>query len=136
VPLVLLVTGTGLALSAGLTGSARIAQVTGLVCAALGAAWVVAWIRPGLAFGSAQTTYVVALLCALGLNARFYSELPTVDALLLLAAPFSAWAGELPALRERKPALRGAARVVAAAVPVAIAVTRAVLAFDADPYDY
>ena len=133
-PIVLLVAATGLALCSGLSGSALIAQTVGVLCACLGAAMIVAFWRPGFRLDTGDLTFVVLVLFALGLCARFFSELPGVDALLLCAAPLAAWVGELPFLRDRSPAQRGLARCLAAALPVGIAVSRAILGFEPDPY--
>ena len=80
-------------------------------------------------------------MLGLGLSAHFFSELPGLDALLVASGPLCAWFGEIPALRGRPPAQRTLARVLFCAVPVGIAVTRAILAFNAgsagpDEYDY
>jgi hypothetical protein len=133
-PLVLLVTATGLAVSAGLTGSAKLGQVTGILCAGLGATGLLAWWRPGFRLTTGDVTHTIVILFGLGLSAFFFSGLPAVDALLIASAPAAAWLGERPALGLRTPAQRTALRVLAAAVPVAIAVTHAALAFQLDPY--
>ncbi len=133
-PIVLLIAATGLSICAGLTGSVLLAQTTGGLCACLGAAMIVAFWHPRFRLEAADLSFVVLVLFALGLCARFFSELRGVDALLLCAAPLAAWMPELPGLRDRSPLQRGLLRCFAAAVPVGIAVTRAILGFEPDPY--
>lgn len=137
VPFVLLLAATCLAVTIGLTGSAKLAQLTGIVCSSVGAAWVLTLLRPSFRLGGAGLTWAVSILFGLGLCACFYSELPVLDGLLLCAAPLAPWLAELPPLRDRSPRLRFAARAILCLLPAGFAVTRAALAFDPDPYgDY
>ena len=136
-PLVLIVTATGLAVCAGLTGSAKLGHVTGILCACIGATMVLAWWRPGFRLTSGDITLAVALLFGLGLAAFFFSALPAVDALLLALAPGCAWLPELLPRGKQTPSQNTLLHLLAAALPVAIAVTRAAMAFELDPYaDY
>ncbi len=139
VPLVLLVASTGLAICAGLTGSAKIAQTVGLVCAGLGALVVLSWIRPRAVFGSSEAVLAVLASFGLGLCAHFYSELPAVDALSLCAGVLAPAIAELTVLQRFGGRRRAVLRVVLALVFVGAAVTRAALAFEApgdEYYDY
>ena len=136
-PAVLLLTATGLALCAGLSGSAKLGQTGGAFCACLGAALIIALWRPSFRLDPGDVIVVVLVLFGIGLCAYFYSELSGLDALLLGACPLAAWAGELPLFRNRTPRQRTLLRTLMALLPVAAAVTRAALAFDPDPYgDY
>jgi hypothetical protein len=51
---------------------------------------------------------------------RFLASLPSSSGLVLLAAPLVGWLPELPYVRRLGPALRGMARVLLVAVPVAL----------------
>ena len=78
-------------------------------------------------------------LAAVGLGtcAHFFSELPGLDALLIAAGALFVWVPAPRALRERGAVLSALWPAAMVAIPVAIAVTRAVLAFEPDPYaDY
>ncbi len=136
-PIVLQVLGTGLALAAGLSGSAKLGQTTGMLCACAGAAMTVAWIRRGhrLTDGSVAL-FTLGAVC-LGICAHYFSELPGLDALLLAAASLGVWVPAPSALRERGAVVSALWPAAMVAIPVAIVVTRAVLAFEPDPYaDY
>lgn len=136
-PGVLLVVATGLALTTGLTGSAKLAQTVGTIAAALGAALILGLWHPRFRLTADDAFLVTTLLFGLGLCARFFSELPTPDA-LLVAGGLPAAAGARAATRSRPPVQGALATVAAAALPVGIAVTRAVLAFEtgSSGYDY
>lgn len=130
----LLVAATCLAVCIALTGSVKIAQTTGLVCSVLGALMIVRWRFPEVPLGFADGTWLVLVLLGLGITAHFYSELLQLDALLLAGALAAPRLADLTPLGGRK---KGALRVLLAAVPAAVAVTRCALAFEPDPYgDY
>lgn len=140
-----LVVATGLALCSGLTGSARVAQTVQLLCAGLGAVLVAALVArrrdADVRLLPGDGAYVALVLFGFGLCAHFYSELDGTGALLLAAGLLLPWIAEgiVPAGRPRP---RAVLRVVLALVPVAIAVGRAVAAFELEPageygdYDY
>jgi hypothetical protein len=56
---------------------------------------------------------------------RFFGQLTTTHAALLLAAPLLCWLPELPYLRKLRPWLRGGLQVALVAIPVAVAVVQA-----------
>lgn len=139
-PMLLWLLATGLAVLAGLTGSALIAQLTGALAAGFGAAIVISWRIPRFSLSGSGSSMGLLLLFALGLNAHFFSYTTGTDILLLAAAPFAALLAELPPLRFKRPALRTLTVLALASIPIAVALTRAAMAFLAeaedDYYDY
>lgn len=74
------------------SGSASLAQTTGLFAAATGPLLLIAWWRPEAGvFGLAPSLTALAMLGVL-INARFYSELGVLATLLILASPVLTWA--------------------------------------------
>jgi len=139
-PGTLMVCATGLALAAGLSGSAKIAQTVGIRCACTGAIVILA-LRPArlrLRLASADLVFFVVTLYALGLCAVFYSDLPALDGLLIASGPLAALALDCTRLRDASPGRRTLVRILAVSIPVALAVARAAWAFDAGsgPGDY
>ncbi len=131
----LLVLLTGLALCAALTGSAKIGQLVGLICAGVGALWVVKLLRPSLYLSGGELTLIVVAGFGFGLCSYLYSDLPGPDACLIASAGFAPWLAELPVFRGRSARFRGGLRVVFALLLVGAAVARAAFAFETDPYD-
>ncbi|MEM6431948.1 MAG: hypothetical protein AAF708_22105, partial [Deinococcota bacterium] len=84
--LVLLCTGSAVSLVAA--GSAIMAQLTGVLTAAIGAVMVLAWLWPGAYLG-ASSAAVIALVLGSGvaLGGFFAATLPWYAALLLAVAP-------------------------------------------------
>jgi hypothetical protein len=74
---------------------------------------------------------VVGLFSVLVIG-RFFGQLTTLNAALLACAPVIAWIAEVGFLRSRGPRLRGIARVVVCAIPVAIALLLAQRQFQLD----
>lgn len=68
----------------------------------------------------------------LAVTGRFFGELPTRDALILVLAPLLAWLPELPRIDGLKPWARGSARVALTAIPVALVLGLAIQRFMAD----
>jgi hypothetical protein len=69
------------------------------------------------------------------LAGRFFGSLTTWNAVLLFCAPLAAWLPELPPVRGvvlRRPWAGGLARMVLAAVPVAVVLTLAAQKFATD----
>jgi hypothetical protein len=71
---------------------------------------------------------VVGLFAVL-VAGRFFGDLTTANAALLFFAPLLCWLPELPYVRTRRPWVRGVARVVLVAIPVALAVVQAYQSF-------
>jgi hypothetical protein len=115
------------AILAALSGSAKIGQLAGSVAAGLGAAIVVSWKCPRLRLTGAGVSMVLMLLFGLGLNAHFYSYTTAMDILLLGSAPLLVLLVELPGLREWRPRSRGLLGLTLLALPMVVAITRAVL---------
>jgi len=136
-PLVAWLTVAALSTVAALTGSARIGQLGGGLAAGLGAAVVLAWWRPRLSLGRGAAGVVTLVLFGLGANAHFYSYTAALDVLLVAAAPACALLAELGPLRSRSDRGRTALALGLAALPIAVALVRVVLAYEPDPYaDY
>lgn len=135
-PLVLWTIATGLAVLSALTGSARIAQLSGALAAGLGAATVISWRRPDLSLSGGATGMAVLLLFGLGMNAHVFSYTETPEILLLAAAPFMTLFAAWKPLRLERPALRVLVVMALTALPIAIAITRAALAFVAETDEY
>lgn len=127
-PLVLLVTATGLALAAGLNGSVLLGQTTGILCASLGAATILGFWHPCFRLRSGDVSFALSLFFFLALGAYFFSDLPALEGGLLAAGPAAARGVEV-LFRLRAIPRRNLAVVLASAVPVVVAVVRSVLAF-------
>lgn len=134
VPCALLLADAFFAVVAGLTGSVFLAQLGGALCAALGAACVLAWWRPDTTLAGPGIAIWAVTHAGLSMCAFFYSYMPGLDALLLGFAPLLAWVGELPVLRRRPPWQIVLGRMLGVALPAGIALVRAALAFESDPY--
>ncbi|MFT7670388.1 MAG: hypothetical protein ACI8X5_003096 [Planctomycetota bacterium] len=137
-PLFLWVLATGLALLSSLSGSAKIAQLSGALAAGLGAATVIAWRVPRLSLSGAGTALALLILFGLSLNAHFYSYTTGVDILLFASAPFLALLTKLPRIRRMSDARQTLFLVFITALPIAIAIGHATIKFmeAADEYDY
>jgi hypothetical protein len=133
-PLALWTSASGFAGVAALSGSVKLGQLGGVLAAALGAAIVLAWWRPRVSLSGGAATLAAFALSALILDAHYFSYTTGVDALLCSASLATPLAARLPGLRRASGARRTALVVVLAALPVAIALTRAALAFEPDPY--
>lgn len=132
--LVLWATAASLAIVAVLSGSAKLAQLSGAVAAALGAAVVLAWWRPRVSLAGGGVSLAVLTLFGVGLCAHFYSYTTAADALLVAAGPVMPLAMRLPGLRKLRGGRGTAAALALASLPLAVAVLRAVLAYEPDPY--
>lgn len=135
-PASLLVAGSALALTAGLSGSALLAQLAGALTAAVGAFLALRLVRRGASLAGPGVGLWSGLHVGLAFCAASYSSTRPADALILALAPLAAWAGELPALRRRPAWVCATASALAVALPASVVVGRAVLAFDPDPLDY
>ncbi len=88
----LMVLASAVSVTLALSSSASLGQTTGMAAAAAGAVWFVTLIwRRSLAWKRGALAIFGMLLPALMLNGRFYSELKTDCALLLLASPVVGW---------------------------------------------
>ncbi|MCB1216009.1 hypothetical protein KDL44_01350 [bacterium] len=84
-PLMLALFFTGLAILALLGETATISQLTGVLCAALGAMFVAALIRPALSLSQAALFVAMPLFGGLLLNAHFYAGMELLQTVLLLS---------------------------------------------------
>lgn len=102
------------------TGSAMLGQLAGALAAILGAAVVLTLWAPKLSLAFGAVSMWVLLFTGLLWQGRFYSELGLGSAVCFLAAPVFAWAGEWPALQAKPAWTRGAVRLIAVLIPLAI----------------
>ena len=136
-PLVWWATAATLAGVAGLSGSLKLAQLSGAVAAALGAAVVLAWWRPRLSLAGGGVALASILLFGLGLNAHFFSYTTGLDVLLIAVAPLAPFLRVLPFLNRLEGKKRTLVELALAGIPLAVALARAGLAYEPDPYaDY
>jgi len=122
---------------AALTGSVTIGQLSGAVAAGAGAALVAAWWRPRVRLEGAGAGLAAIALTGLTLNAHFFSYTSAQDALLVAAAPLLGLLAQAPPLRRERPWAQTLVTAALVTAPLAVAVVRAWLAFESDPYaDY
>jgi hypothetical protein len=122
-PLIVLAGGTSAAMLLG--HSLKLAELSAVLAASLGACWIVAFGWPALTLARGGVPVFVAVLAGLLLCGHFYSELPAAPAVLLAAAPLTLWIDRIGPLRRLRPWQAALVRVVAVLVPVgaAIAIT-------------
>lgn len=123
-PLSLWAMAAALAVCSLWSSSGLYAQLAGAVAAAMGAAVVLAWIKPGAWFAGGGAGLAFALLFAIGLAAHYYAQLDTQEALLLASAPFTALLEDLPPLRKQTGARGTALRLALVLIPLAFAAQR------------
>jgi len=136
-PLSLWAMAAALALCSLWSSTGVYAQLSGAVAAALGAAVVLAWIRPGTWFAGGGAGLAFALLFAIGIAVHYYAQLDTTDALLLASAPFAGLLADLPPLRKLTGVRSTALRLALVLIPLAIATQHCYADYaaqDADPY--
>ena len=133
-PLALWASASGFAGVAALSGSVKLGQLGGALAAVLGATIVLAWWRPRFSLAGGGATLAAFTLVALILDAHYFSYTTGADALLCAASLATPLAVRLPGLRRAAGARRTALVLALAALPLAIALTRAALAFEPDPY--
>jgi len=122
VPLVLWSVTSGGALALLFSHTAKYAQLAGILAACLGAAVVVAWIRPSFALGAGAAGVVAVLLACFWIAGVWLAAtpLPVESAVLLAVSPLLATAAEvgpLSRLAPRKAVLARLALASAALVP-------------------
>ena len=112
----------------------KLAQLSGAVAAALGAAVVLSWWRPRVSLSGGGVAVALLVLFGLGLNAHFYSYTTATDVLLLAAGPVMPLLMSLPGLPRLAGGRAAWVTLGLAAVPLGIALVRALLAYEPDPY--
>jgi hypothetical protein len=120
-PLAAFIWSSGTAAALAVTGSLKYGQLAGLAAAALGAAVVVSWIRPGLSLAHGPAATLVAWNGALLVLGYFYSDLPALPALLLAASPLTLLIGEAGFVAGRRPWVGALVRAILVAAPVGTA---------------
>lgn len=136
-PIVLWATAAALALCSLWSSSGLYAQLAGAVAAALGAAVVLSWIRPGTWFAGGGAGLAWALLLGIGIAAHFYAQLGLAEALLLASAPLVARLADCAPLRRDKPLSQHALQLGMVSIPLVIAAGLCYsdyAALDEDPY--
>ena len=74
------------------TGSVSLGQLAGIFTAVLAPLLIVSWWRPGSGVFAIAVPFTVLALLGVLVNARFYSDLGVVPALLILLSPVTGWA--------------------------------------------
>lgn len=118
VPLVLWFTTSAVSVALLLSHTAKYAQMAGTLAACLGAAVVVAWLRPSFALGSGAAGIVAVLHASFCIAGVWLAStpLPIESALLLAAAPFLAAAAEIGPIAKLAPSRAVVARLVLVAL--------------------
>jgi len=129
-PALLALTAAGAAAAIGLSGSAKLALLTGGLCGVLAAACVAAALRLGPASSAGAAPPAALVLAALLLVAAHYSELPLRAAGLVGAAPVVAL---LPRAALGTRGRRAWLDLVLLALAAALLATAVKLALDASP---
>jgi hypothetical protein len=124
VPLAMWAMAAGLALCSLWSSSGLYAQLAGAIAGALGAAVVLAWLRPGTWFAGGGAGVAFVMLFAIGVAAHYYADLDTTSALLLASAPLAALLADLPPLAAKRPAVRVVLRLGLVLIPLALAAQR------------
>jgi hypothetical protein len=131
-PLILAIVAGGSGLALMSSGSMLLGQLAIVLAAAFGAIVIVGTLLPNAINGRGIAPVSAALLCGLWLSGYFFSELPSVSALLLAVSPIPALM--LVLFDESGNPRRGLLlRAILVAVPVALAVF---LAFSVSPPMY
>ena len=105
-----------------LSRSALQGQLAGTLAGISGAAVALAFWLPRLSMSTGALTVFMTAYAGLLWQGHFYSELPLSCAVLLLAAPVAAWAGETPRVIAWPPWKATLMRLGCVAVPLAVAV--------------
>jgi hypothetical protein len=119
-------TASALSVLLAMTGSAKLGQLCGLFAAAMGVCTIVELWQPRFRLSAGGAPFIAAMMATFCLGGHYYSELPAIAAILLFVAPHMLWIAELPVIRHRGRAMRVAAEMMLIAIPVALAVWRAV----------
>jgi hypothetical protein len=107
-----------------LTGSRSGGQLGIVLAGAIAGAGLASLVLPGALPASALGLGFVGLFAVL-VGGRFFSELPTSTAVVVFFSPLLMWVPEVFYARRLPPWLRGLARVVVVAVPLAVVVYQA-----------
>jgi hypothetical protein len=110
--------------SAGQTGLTLPAALVGLTAASLA-------LKGAPEMNGVVGVGVVSLF-ALLVEGRFFGQLSTTNAILLMGAPLLGWCAEIPGLRRKTSLAHGVIRLVLPTIPVAIALVVAQRQFVAD----
>jgi len=119
-PLALAVACAGAAVSIMLSGYATCGPVGLLLAAAILGAMIGSLFLPTPPDVTGVVGPCIVGVFSLVVVGRFFGELTSVNALLLMAAPLLCWVPELPYLCRLGPRLRGVVRLVLIAAPLAI----------------
>ena len=144
VPLNLSITTFGASVALGLSSSASLAQLAGMLTAGIAVYIVAAWRWQFVVLTGGGVPVTGAVLGALLLNGYYFAELPALSAVFLLVAPEAARLQQLGKFDELTGWKRTVARGALVALPVAVAIGVALARFLAsteaaadDPYaDY
>ncbi|MEX0776026.1 MAG: hypothetical protein WD042_09980 [Phycisphaeraceae bacterium] len=131
IPLSLAIVALGAGVLIFTSGSQSGGQMALSVMAALLGGWLGSFaLRRGGSFAAAVGMSLV-LIAGLLIIGRFFAQVTTPAALLVMLAPLAGLLAEVPMLHRRRsrPWLAGAVRIVAVAIPVSIAVVPNVVGF-------
>ncbi len=132
IPVLLALVSGGAAVTILLSGYANAGQ-TGLTFpATLVGLAIASFARKGPPEMDGVVGVGVVSLFALLVEGRFFGQLTTMNALLLIGAPLLGWCAELPRLRRKNSIAQGIVRVLLPMIPVAIALIVAQRQFVAD----
>jgi hypothetical protein len=129
-PLVLLIVSVGTSLVLLFSGSASLGQLAGVLAATMGVSLLLAFLRPGFSLGHGAVPVAMVLLAGLWINGKFYAEVPTASAAMLILAPAAIWGVQAAVSKSSRPWQEVAIRSVAVSIPVLLAVA---LALQAQP---
>lgn len=132
VPLNLAIVVFGASVTLGLSSSAALAQLAGMLCAGLAVYIVASWRWQFVVLTGGGVPVTGAVLGALLLNGYYFAELGALPALLLYVAPEAARLQRLGKLETLTGWKRTLTRAALVAVPVAIAIGIALSGFLAD----
>lgn len=99
------------------TNSVKYGQLAGVLAAAMGAALVVAWVKPSISFARSTLTVLIPVAGGLLLCGYLYSYLPPNSAMILAAAPLTLCLGEFGFVSKRKPWIGVLVRAALVAIP-------------------
>jgi len=125
---------SGVAVVLIVSGSAKLAQMAGIVAAAVGPWIVAALFRRDAALGSGVFAWML-LSYTLLLCGHWYADVPVASLVLMAAAPALPWLFELKPLRIQNPFVHGAFALALASLAIAAAVYFGIQAAPA-PYEY
>ena len=131
-PLTLVITTFGASAALGLSSSASLAELAGMLTAGISLYVVASWRWQFVSIAQGGIAVTGAVLTGLLINGHFFAELPATSGLLLLAAPEATRLQKLGPLAELAGWKRTLVHATLTAIPVAAAVGLALAGFLAE----